>query len=206
MAMLTCQLSLTQIYEGAQLLKAGKVIGFPTETVYGLAVIYDDRNAYESLMNVKRRPPQKPFTLMCSNLDEIAHYAVVDEHILSFLRSYMPGALTVLLPKRSDLPEWVTLDSDYVGIRISSLSFVRELIRQTGKPLLVPSANRSNKPPLSHFNDVKEEFDGEVAALYQADAQGDSPSTIIKIDHHNIYLIREGNIPFHEIERKWKEK
>lgn len=199
-------LSLLEIKEGAAYLNQGYVIGFPTETVYGLAVIYDNQKAYDMLMEVKKRPPQKPFTLMCSDLIDLEQYAYVDEKIISFLSSYMPGALTVLLPKKDILPSWVTLDSDFVGIRISGMSFVRNLIREVGKPLLVPSANESGEAPLSKFEDVKTIFNHKVKALYQEDAQGELPSTIIKIDNNKVYLLREGAIPFQQIERKWENE
>lgn len=199
-------LSLLEIKEGAAYLKQGDVIGFPTETVYGLAVIYDNQRAYDMLMDVKKRPPQKPFTLMCADLMDLEKYAHVNDKIISFLSAYMPGALTVLLPKKDILPSWVTLDSDFVGIRISSYSFVRDLIREVGKPLLVPSANESGRPPLSIFEDVKKVFNHKVTALYQKDAQGELPSTIIKIDNDKVYLLREGAIPFQQIERKWNNE
>ncbi len=206
MSMETLRLSLSQINEGAKLLKEGQVIGFPTETVYGLGVIYDEEKAYKDLMEVKRRPPQKPFTLMCADLEDINKYAKTDERILKFLSNFMPGALTVLLPKKDNLPYFVTLGSDFIGIRISSFEFVRDLIRLTGKPLLVPSANKAGEPPLSFYEDVIKEFDEDIAAIYIEDAKGEKPSTIIKIEQENVYLIREGSISFQEIERKWKEK
>lgn len=199
-------LSLWEIEIGARFLKQGYVIGFPTETVYGLAVIYDNQKAYDMLMDVKKRPPQKPFTLMCADLTDLEKYAYVNDKIISFLNSYMPGALTVLLPKKDILPSWVTLDSDFIGVRISGFPFVRNLIREVGKPLLVPSANESGQPPLSMFEDVKRVFNHKVRALYQEDAQGELPSTIIKIDNNNVYLLREGAIPFQEIERKWNNE
>lgn len=199
-------LTLEQIKEGAYLLKNGQIVGFPTETVYGLGAIYDRESAFRSLMEVKERPEHKPFTLMCSDVSMMEQFAHFDERMKRVISEFMPGPITILVPYHTSLPSWVTLHSPYVGLRISESQWLQDLIREVGKPLLVPSANRSGKPPLSRFQEVKKEFEHDVAALYQEDAGGQLPSTIVQMDEENIVCIRKGAIPFEKIEECWRNE
>lgn len=199
-------LMMEQIKEGAHLLKEGQIVGFPTETVYGLGVVYDQESAFHSLMEVKERPEHKPFTLMCSDVSMMEQFAHFDERMKRVIAKFMPGPITILVPYHALLPAWVTLNSPYVGLRISENQWLQNLIREVGKPLLVPSANRSGKPPLSLFKDVEKEFAQDVAALYQEDAGGMLPSTIVRMDEENIVCVRKGAIPFEKIEAYWRNE
>ena len=72
-----------QIKEAAEILSNGGLIAFPTETVFGFGVIYDNKSSYDRLIAVKRRPPEKPFTLMLSDVEQIEQYAYLDEELKS---------------------------------------------------------------------------------------------------------------------------
>ena len=195
------ELELTKIKD---IILNGEVVGFPTETVYGLGVIFDNEDAFNKMMEAKNRPPHKPFTLMCDSIDTIEQYAFVNDKTKLFLSRYMPGALTVLLPVKEGVPYWVTLGSSVIGVRISSHPFVLNLIKEVGKPLLVPSANKSDQPPLVEYKDVIKEFDGDISAIVTSNAYGESPSTIVFLENDMIKLIREGAIPFNELESTWR--
>ena len=78
------------------------------------------------------------------------------------------------------------------------------LIKEVGKPLLVPSANKSGQPPLVEYKDVIKQFDGEISAIVTSNAYGESPSTIVFLENDMIKLIREGAIPFNELESTWR--
>lgn len=197
-------LTAEQIDIASDLLKKGEVIGFPTETVYGLGVIYDNALAFSRLVEAKRRPENKPFTLMCGCLEDIKKVAKVDSRVEKIIERFMPGAITLLLLKKDHLPEWVTLNSPYVGVRISAHPFVLSLIKKVQEPLLVPSANLAGEPPLSTFIEVKQVFDGKIAALIHEDSGGQIPSTIVKINGSQIECVREGAIPFQEIKQVWE--
>lgn len=202
--MKTIKVSVNDYRRLAELLSKGEVVGFPTETVYGLGVVFDNEKAYQKLMDVKNRPEQKPFTLMCDSVETIHKYAFLDSKIERLLKHFMPGALTVLLKAKPNLPFWVTMGSKIIGVRISSLPLVNDIIAAANKPLLVPSANKSGKPPLIKWEDVEKEFDNEIAGLIEMDALGNLPSTIIEI-RDTINLVRQGSIPFAEIIRIWED-
>lgn len=197
-------LNISELDEAANLLKQGEVVGFPTETVYGLSVIFDNEDAFNKMMIAKNRPPHKPFTLMCGDVDTIQKYALVDNKINALINKYMPGPITLILKVKEELPYWVTLGSPFVGVRIPSNEVALEIIKKVGKPLLVPSANKSGEPPLSNYQLVYNCFGEEIAAIVSEDAGGELPSTIVKIDD-DITLVREGSIPFADIKKVWEE-
>ena len=93
-------LSAKQLDEAAKLLQEGKVIAFPTETVYGLGVIFDDKAAYDKLVAVKRRPPEKPFTLMLADINNIEKYADLNKVAKALAKNLV--MYFVKSPDRSD--------------------------------------------------------------------------------------------------------
>ena len=194
-----------QLNEAAKTLKEGGLIAFPTETVYGFGVIFDNKESYDRLIKVKRRPPEKPFTLMCAGIEDIAKYAEINDVAKKLIEAFMPGQFTIILKAKNSLPLWAISKEGNVGIRISSDEMVRELIRKVGKPLLVPSANRSGESPLNHDYEVKEKFENEIDALIEGSSTSTVPSTIVLIDK-NITIIREGLISKKDILKVLEDK
>ena len=187
-----------EINEAAKILKDGGLIAFPTETVFGFGVIYDNKASYDRLISVKRRPPEKPFTLMLSDVEQIKQYACVDERAKKLIDKYMPGQFTIIPKAKDNLPSYCVSQEGNVGIRISSDNLVRELIRKVGKPLLVPSANKSGEPPLTKSDDVISIFDKEIDAIIIGESTSNVPSTIVLIDDE-VKVIREGLIKKEDI-------
>ena len=128
-------------------LLAGGVVAFPTETVMGLGVVYDNINAYDRLNSLKGKRGDKPYTLMIGKVSDIEKYAYIDERAQKLIDKFLPGPLTLLLPATEKVPGYVTHDTGVVGIRVSDHPIVSELANKVKKPLLVPSANPSNQEP-----------------------------------------------------------
>ena len=195
----------SQYKKASKILQNGGLIAFPTETVYGLGVIFDNEQSYERLINVKRRPPEKPFTLMCGSLDDIKKYAYVNELAQKLIDAFMPGQFTIILKAKENLPRWVVSREGNVGIRISDDKFVQNLIIETGKPLLVPSANRSGENPCHTSNEVKDSLGNDLDAIIIGESVSNIPSTIVFVDN-SVHIIRLGEISESEIKNVIKEK
>ena len=195
----------SQYKKASKILQNGGLIAFPTETVYGLGVIFDNEQSYERLINVKRRPPEKPFTLMCGSLDDIKKYAYVNELAQKLIDAFMPGQFTIILKAKENLPRWVVSREGNVGIRISDDKFVQNLIIETGKPLLVPSANRSGENPCHTSNEVKDSLGNDLDAIIIGESVSNIPSTIVFVDD-SVHIIRLGEISESEIKNVIKEK
>lgn len=175
------------------------VIAFPTETVMGLAVYYDDKKAYDKLNKIKRRPEDKPYTMMVKDVYQIDKYAYISEIAQKIINAFMPGPITLLLPAKEGLPEWVTHNSGTIGIRIPVNEIGLELLKAIDKPILVPSANRSGEKPALDSQEVYQIFQEEVDYIVPGKANLDKPSTIISLLNDEIKVVREGPISIDDI-------
>ena len=187
----------------AQALKAlnnHQVIAFPTETVFGLGVFYDDEKAYDLLSQVKNRREDKPYTMMLFATNEISKYAEVDKKYLPIIEEYMPGSLTILVKAKKCVPPYVTHNTGVIGIRIPSNKEALELLKYVKKPLLVPSANRADQKPALSEEEVKTIFKNEIAVIIPGGISSGLPSTIIDLTTDKIKLVRQGPISLQDIE------
>lgn len=182
-------------------LEASKVIAFPTETVMGLGVFYDDYRAYQLLNKIKGRPEDKPYTLMLGDKREISKYAYVSNRDQKIIDAFMPGAITVLLKSKDNVPSYVTHGTGVIGIRVPDLELVQELIRYCKKPLLVPSANKSGEKPALTSLEVKEIFKDELGLILDGEAKGGTPSTIVDLTGEQVKILREGPISLSDINK-----
>lgn len=176
-----------------------KVIAFPTETVMGLGVYYDDYNAYNLLNKIKERPEDKPYTLMLGDINKIKDYAYIDNRASKVISSFMPGEITILLPAKSNVPSYVTHNTGVIGIRVPNLDDLRDFLNYIDRPLLVPSANKSGKKPAMNNNEVKGIFNNEVSYIFEGKAIGGVPSTIVDLVNKEVKIYREGNIKSQDI-------
>ena len=178
----------------------GEVIAFPTETVMGLGVLFDNYQAYNRLNEIKRRPEDKPYTMMLSSTNEIEKYAYLSTRDKRIISRFMPGPLTILLKAKNIVPGYVTHNTGIIGIRVPNMKNIRDMIDFIEKPLLVPSANRSGNKPLTTYQEVADEFGEELGYIIKEDSLKQKPSTILDLTKENIIIIREGNITLEQIE------
>ena len=189
-----------QIYKDAlEALNNHQVIAFPTETVFGLGVFYDDEEAYNLLNIIKRRREDKPYTMMLSKVEDIFKYASVDNRYLNLIKKYMPGPLTILVRSNDNVPGYVTHQTGVVGIRIPENKEALELLEYIKKPLLVPSANRADEKPALNDEEVKNIFKDEIKVVVPGKTCQGQPSTIIDLTGDEIKLIRKGPISLEEL-------
>ena len=189
-----------QIYQDTlEALNNHQVIAFPTETVFGLGVFYDDEEAYNLLNKIKRRREDKPYTMMLSKVEDIFKYAEVDERYLKLIKKYMPGPLTILVRSKDNVPAYVTHNTRVVGVRIPENVEALELLEYVKKPLLVPSANRADEKPALNDREVKEIFQDEIKVVVPGETCKGQPSTIIDLTGDEIKLIRKGPISLEEL-------
>ena len=111
----------------------------------------------------------------------------------------MPGSVTLLLKAKEGIPTYLHLNSKYIGVRIPGDKNLLGFLKYYGKPLLVPSANKSNEPPATNVKQVFDYFEGEVEYCVAGICSTNVPSTIIQVDDEDITIIRKGPIAEEEI-------
>lgn len=183
----------------ANILKDGGIVAFPTETVMGLGVVFDNYEAYQRLNVVKGRPESKPYTMMLSSINDVNKYAQVSNSTLKIINKFMPGPLTILLKAKDNVPGYVTHNTGIIGIRIPNHPLLLDLLKRVGKPLLVPSANPSGLPPATKSAQIPIYFKDCLEYIIDSDSAGEQPSTIVDLTFETPKLVREGKISLSNI-------
>ncbi|MCI0708979.1 MAG: threonylcarbamoyl-AMP synthase [Chloroflexi bacterium] len=182
-------------------LEQGEIIVMPTDTVYGIASRLAD-DAILRLYLAKDRPPDKAIPILLADASDVEQVvSTVTPQARRLLNAFWPGPLTLVLPKRADLPNYVS-NTPTVGVRIPDSDIAREIIRAAGGALAVTSANRSGQPPALTVTDALAQLGEHVAvAVNGGPSDGDSPSTVAQLDGGQITILRPGPITLEELEK-----
>lgn len=152
--------------EAAALIRAGELVAFPTETVYGLGANGLDDDACKKIFEAKRRPADNPLILHVSSLDEVDRLVrELTEEDRAAMRTLWPGPMTLIFKKSEIVPDAVTAGGDTVAIRFPSHEMAKQLIRKAGVPIAAPSANRSGRPSPTNAEDVYQDMQGIIPMI-----------------------------------------
>jgi len=190
------------ISEAAARLRAGGVVAFPTETVYGLGANTLDAAAVQRIFELKGRPATSPLIVHAASV-EMARELVAEWPPLAeeLAHRWWPGPLTLVLPKQSVIPDIVTAGLLTVGVRVPAHPVALDLIRQAGVPLAAPSANRFTGISPTTAEHVHAAFGGTVDVVDGGPTQVGIESTVVAIEGDRLTLLRPGMISLGEIEQ-----
>ena len=186
----------------ANIIKKGGIVIFPTETVYGIGTNGLDEEAVKKLYEVKDRPLNKPISLLVSNFDMINQVAKdITEMEYKIMKNFFPGPLTIILNKKSCVPDILTAKGNTVGIRMPDNEIALKLIELSGVPIATPSANISGRPSGIDIEDIKKDFEGKVDLFIDSGkSKIGNGSTIVKVEDNEIKILRQGIITKEQIE------
>ena len=178
----------------ADLIKAGGLIGVPTETVYGLAGNGLDVEAVEKIYEVKGRPSVKPLSLMVPSGNEIKKYTVdAPEQAYTLADKFWPGPLTIVLKAASFIPEIVLAGGSTVGLRCPDSALTLQLLTEAGVPFAAPSANISGQPSPKNAQDVLAYFNGVIDGVIDGgECTLGTESTILDMTRLPYRILRQG--------------
>ncbi|MDR2549329.1 MAG: threonylcarbamoyl-AMP synthase [Desulfobulbus sp.] len=182
----------------ANLLRAGGVVAFPTETYYGLAVDPFNRRALDRLFAIKRRPRQLPILVLVSGREQLPQLTdalpMVYQHLIE---RFWPGPLTLVCPALPSLPMQLTGDTRTVGVRQSPHETAAALIAAFGGPVTATSANITGFPASISAREVARTFADEIDLIVDGGVTpGGCGSTLVGLDRDQLRCIREGKIAF----------
>lgn len=189
-----------EIEEIAQILKNDGVISVPTDTVFGICARINSQIAYNKLIEVKRRPFNKAFPVMCANKEQIKNIAIIDEIAEKLINAFMPGPITLVLNKKSTLPKYVTNGKNTIAIRMATSKTIEKLITKIDSPIFMTSANQSGKPECTNLDEIEKScplLDGMV----EGKVSYSMGSTIVDCSSKKIKILREGPISFELIKK-----
>jgi len=192
-----------QIREGAEAIRSGGVAAFPTETVYGLGADAFQPAAVERIFRIKGRPHYNPLIVHIAELAQLDQLVTaVPASARRLMEAFWPGALTLVLPKCSAVPDLVTGGHNTVAVRMPAHPIAHELIRLCGTPVAAPSANRftCTSPTAAHH--VKEQLGDQCTVIIDGGAcRVGVESTVITFAGSTPVVLRPGGVTVEEIEQ-----
>ncbi len=193
---------------GKQIL-LGKVIAFPTETVYGLGADATNGKAVEKIYKIKKRPKNNPLIIHVNTIENALNFGIFNKNALKIARKFWPGPLTLVLPsvKNTAISDFVTSGLGTIAIRIPKNEIARKLIKIVKKPIAAPSANISGKLSPTLAKHVYENFGNNVDMIIDGGAcQLGIESTVIYCSNDIISILRPGIIIKEEVEEVINKK
>ena len=191
------------LLEAAQYIKEGKLVLFPTETVYGIGANGLDDNAVKSIFIAKNRAQDNPLILHISNIEMLEKIAEdITELEKKLISDFFPGPLTVVLKRKENIPNSVTAGLDTVGVRMPSNKIARDLIELSNTPIAAPSANISGKPSGTNVQDIFSELNDKVDYILDGgDTKIGLESTVIRVINNKIHILRPGKITYDDLKK-----
>ena len=186
------------LIRAGEMIRAGELVAFPTETVYGLGADGLNRAAREKIYLAKGRPSDKPLTLHVADLEQVEQVAKISASAEKLFEKFCPGPLTIILQKQKNLPDFVAKKT--VGIRFPDNEIALKLIKFSNCPIAAPSANISGQTPPKNARDVLKNLGGKVPIILDGgECQFGISSTIIDLSDDEPKILRVGAIPPEEI-------
>lgn len=192
----------TDIELAVKLLNEGEVIGIPTETVYGLAGNALNTDAVARIFEVKNRPTFDPLIIHTHSIEQFENYVdITDDRVYTLAEKFMPGPLTLLLPRKSIIPDLVTSGLDTVAIRIPQHLLTLELLSQLDFPLAAPSANPFGYISPTSSQHVNHQLGEKISLILDGgECQVGIESTIVGFDGNDTIVFRKGGLSIEDIE------
>ena len=192
------------VEDAAALLCEGKLVAFPTETVYGLGADATNDRAVAAIFEAKGRPRFNPLIMHMVDLEQARLHGEFNRLALKLAEAFMPGALTLVVPRRpeSSISLLASAGLDTVALRMPAHPIARALLKAADVPVAAPSANKSGRVSPTTGAHVAEQLGGEVALIIDAGpCRIGLESTIVACVDDDPVLLRAGGIPREEIER-----
>ena len=184
------------LYTAAEIIRAGGLVAFPTETVYGLGADALKEEAARKIYEAKGRPSDNPLIVHISRMEDLPVLAKrIPDCALRLAEAFWPGPLTMIFEKKDIVPRGTTGGLDTVAVRMPSHPLARDLIRVSGRYLAAPSANASGRPSPTRASHVRDDLDGRIDMILDG---GEVPigleSTVVDVTGEVPTILRPGYV------------
>lgn len=185
----------------AAALRAGGVVLYPTDTVYGLGADAFSDEAVAEVYTIKGRDEKKPIHCVVSDMAMAEHYSDISPYARLLAEAFWPGALTLVLKKKSDVDSGIVKGIETIGIRIPNNEFCLALAREYGAPYTTTSANKAGVETAPTVDKILEQLGNPKIELVvdAGELPGSRPSTVVDVSGSEPRILREGAIPAEKI-------
>ncbi len=174
-------------------LRAGAIICYPTDTVYGIGCDIFNQKAVRRIFQIKKRPQHKPFSFMCSSLKNVSDYGYVSNNAYRLMKKHLPGPYTFVLPATKMVPKIMVTKQKTVGIRVPDNRISLALVEELGNPIVTTSAILDpDDPPFSEAFEFEELLGNRVDLIIDGGRIYPDPSTVIALIGDQPEILRKG--------------
>lgn len=193
-----------ELNEVIKTIKEDGIIIFPTDTVYGIACNCFSEKAINKIFNIKERIKEKPINVLTDSVEKINLVVeTIREKEQLLIDIYFPGALTIILDKKENVPDILTSNLKTIGVRIPNNKIALTILEKIPYPLATTSANLSGEEAGTKINDFIEFFDGKVDIIIDGGiTKIKQASTIVRVENDEVKILREGSIKIDKIQKK----
>ncbi|HRC56898.1 MAG: threonylcarbamoyl-AMP synthase [Myxococcales bacterium] len=186
-----------KIERAVEIVHAGGVAAYPTDSVYALGCALEARDAIERIYRIKRMAKNQRLALICPDLSTASQYAMLSQTAFRLAQRIFPGPYTLVVPATREVPRTLTdAKRRTVGIRITSHPIAQALAVALGRPLLTTSAiSPTTGEPCRDAEEVLEAFGDHLDLVIDTEATNAEPSTVIEVDGDQITVLRQGQGP-----------
>lgn len=189
--------------EAADCIKNGKLVLFPTETVYGIGADGLNKGAVEKIFIAKNRAPDNPLILHVASTEMVNMIAKdITELERKLMDNFFPGPFTIILKRKELVPNIVTAGLDTVGVRMPANDIARDLIELSNTPIAAPSANISGRPSGTNVEDIFNELNERVDYILDGgNTKIGLESTVVRVIDDKIHILRPGKITYDDLSK-----
>jgi len=180
------------IDKAVDVLKAGGVIAYPTDTIYGFGCDIYNKKAIQRIYQIKKRELKKPFSFICSDLKNISLYAQVTNQAYKIMKRCLPGPYTFILLGTKLVPKIMLTKRKTVGIRVPNNNICLAIVKTLGNPIISTSVGFSGGEVLSDPSLIEETFGSQIDLTIDGGIPANQPSTVISLIDDEVEVIREG--------------
>jgi tRNA threonylcarbamoyl adenosine modification protein (Sua5/YciO/YrdC/YwlC family) len=180
-----------KVRRAADALRAGQIIGYPTDTCYGIGCDLFNKKAIDRLYQVKQMPKSHQLSFVCRDIASIAKYAMLNNYEYSIVKTYLPGPYCFILNATREVPKIVQTARKQVGIRVPNHAVVMAIVEELGGPIISSTAAKPDKMP--HVDPL--ELDRDMPGLdlvLDGGPGGLEPTTVIDLTGDTPVIVREG--------------
>jgi len=180
-----------KIRRAVEALEAGEVIGYPTDTVYGLGCDLFNKRAIERLYQIKQMSQAQKLSFICPDISNVARYAIVEDPTFRVLKRYLPGPYTFILEATREVPKIIQTKRKTVGVRIPDHAVTLAIVHAFGRPVISTTAAPHGEDPYIDPHEIDDRFKG-LAMVLDGGTGGSVPTTVIDLTTSFPEIIRAG--------------
>jgi tRNA threonylcarbamoyl adenosine modification protein (Sua5/YciO/YrdC/YwlC family) len=179
------------IKRAVDFLKEGKIILYPTDTLYGLGADVLQRDSFSRILKIKSASHHKLLTLICPDLKDISNWAVVPDLAYKMMRRVIPGKYTFILNATKQVPKTLLQKRKTIGVRFPDSAVVQSLLEHLGRPI-ISSSVPSDDIYFTDPDEIARQFPNEIDLILDAGVMFNQPSTVVDFTGSEPEIIREG--------------